>query len=181
MKVDNLFMHADGDLYCLLNGDTSLKEPTPVGLWHDAVIYMGTDMLMRSTLRSRWDERFSPVAEYHGSDEAVLRMIRRANPGAIDLDFVRTFEAWHESEIGITGHMLELAVAAAIERFVWEHDPLHTPAKVFVGGHTGDPVEVAMVISTADLQRIVQNYEIERVPEPHGFRFVMRKSFPDEG
>jgi hypothetical protein len=168
MKADNLYSHPDGGFYCLLSDDAALKEPTPVGVWHDAVIYTGTDNKMRSTTKARWAERFSPVAEYTGEDESVMQMIRRCNPGDRDLDFVAVFESWHESEIGITGHVLELAVAATALR---------------LGGldTTKPEVEMSFTITTEDLQRVVQNYEIERVPEPHGFRFVIRKSFPEEG
>ena len=167
MKADNLYLHADGGHYCLLSPSAPMKHPDS-GEWLPGVIYTGTDGEMRSTTKDRWADRFSPVAEYTGDDESVMQMIRRCNPGDRDLDFVAVFESWHESEIGITGHMLELAVGAAMERLA--------------GIDTTKPeVEMRLTITTEDLQRVVQNYEIERVPEPHGFTFVMRKSFPNEG
>lgn len=168
IKVENLYEHADGGFYCILSDAAPMKCPV-TGNWLDGVIYMGTDGVMRSTSRARWDERFAPVAEYTGDDEQVLMMVRRANPGNMDFDFLRVFESWHESEMGITGHMLELAVAATVERF----------ANVF----PASPIEFgrgswSLTITTEDLQRVAQNYEIERIPEGRGFRFVMRKSFP---
>lgn len=156
IRVENLYEHADGGFYCLLSDAAPMKCPV-TGDWLDGVIYMGTDGIMRSTSRARWDERFSPVAEYAGDDEQVLMMVRRANPGNVDFDFLRVFESWHESEMGITGHMLELAVAAAMEKLCnWSVDD-------------ANPAE--LTISTEDLQRVVQTYEIERVPIPHGFTF----------
>ena len=156
IKVENLYEHADGGFYCILSDAAPMKCPV-TGDWLDGVIYMGTDGVMRSTSRARWDERFAPVAEYTGDDEQVLMMVRRANPGSMDFDFLRVFESWHESEMGITGHMLELAVAAAMEKLCnWSVDD-------------ANPAE--LTISTEDLQRVVQTYEIERVPIPHGFTF----------
>lgn len=165
--VDNLYEHADGGFYCLLSEDSALKEPTAVGIWHDAVIYIGVDQKMRSTTKDRWAERFSQIPYYAGEDEEVISMIRRANPGETDLDFIRVFESWHESEINITGNMLELAVAATIKQLA--------PSLL-----VDSPEGTSLTIQTSDLQDVLQNYEIERVPEPHGFRFVMRKSFPNE-
>lgn len=177
MKADNLYSHSDGGFYCLLSDDAALKEPTAVGVWHDAVIYTGTDNKMRSTTKARWAERFSSVAEYTGDDESVMQMIRRCNPGDRDLDFVAVFESWHESEIGITGHVLELAVAATIQKYEWPGHLVDAPARF---GPDGNPDSVELTITTEDLQRVVQNYEIKRVPEPHGFRFEITKSFPSE-
>lgn len=169
--VDNLYEHADGGFYCLLSEDSALKEPTAVGIWHDAVIYIGVDQKMRSTTKDRWVERFSQIPYYAGEDEEVISMIRRANPGETDLDFVRVFESWHESEMSITGNMLELAVAACVESFIW-------------GGaarnHTDFPgskkiQSASITISTEDLQRVLQSYRIEKIAEPHGFRFTVSK------
>src|SRR5690606_9307707 len=98
-------------------------------------------------------------------DEQVLMMVRRANPGDVDFDFLRVFESWHESEMGITGHMLELAVAAVMEKW---------------GEAVGVPMDegAEITISTEDLQRVVQTYEIERVPIPHGFTFRITRPSP---
>lgn len=159
IKVNNLYLHADGGYYCILSDAAPMKHPDS-GEWLDGVIYMGTDGVMRSTSRARWDERFAPVAEYDGDDEQVLMMVRRANPGNVDFDFLRVFESWHESEMGITGHMLELAVAAVMEKLIPE---------------MSDGKPTSLTITTEDLQRVVQTYEIERVPEPHGFTFWVRK------
>lgn len=160
IKVENLYEHADGGFYCILSDAAPYKDRT-TGDWLDGVIYMGTDGVMRSTTRERWDERFSPVAEYTGDDEQVLMMVRRANPGNVDFDFLRVFESWHESEMGITGHMLELAVAAAMEKLIPE---------------MADGKPTLLTITTEDLQRVVQTYEVERVPQPHGFTFCVTKS-----
>jgi hypothetical protein len=175
IKVNNLYQHADGGLYCLLSDDAALKEPTPVGIWHDAVIYTGVDGKLCATSRARWQERFSPVAEYTGDDEQVLQMIRRTNPGSTDFDFVKVFEAWHESEIGITGHMLELAVAAAVEKYEWPRGLDAAPSR-YPGGPDLETQSVEITIMTEDLQRVVQTYEVERVPIPHGFTFRITKA-----
>lgn len=161
-RVDNLYEHAEGGLYCLLS-DTQVKDPTS-GAWLDGVIYTGIDGKLRSTTLERWKARFTPVAEYDGDNEQVLSMIRRTNPGDQDLDYIRVMEAWHESEMNVTGHMLELAVAAAMDRMAAKMD-WELGARIDLFG----PFEVT--ISTEDLQRIVQTYEIERVPIPHGFTF----------
>lgn len=177
MKADNIYEHADGDFYCLLSPQTPLKHPD-TGEWLPGVTYTGTDGLMRSTTQARWDERFTPVAEYTGDDESVMQMIRRCNPGDRDLDFVAVFESWHESEIGITGHMLELAVASVIQKYEWPGHLASAPARF---GPEGNPESVEVTITTEDLQGVLQTFEIERVPEPHGFTFKITKSFPNEG
>ncbi len=174
IKVENLYEHADGGFYCILSDAAPMKCPV-TGNWLDGVIYMGTDGVMRSTSRARWDERFAPVAEYTGDDEQVLLMVRRANPGSMDFDFLRVFESWHESEMSITGHMLELAVAAAVEKYEWPRSFVEAPTRM-MGAKQDDPQSVEITIMTEDLQRVVQTYEIERVPIPHGFTFRMSKS-----
>lgn len=167
IQVSNLYEHPDGGYYCLLSDANPGKDPT-TGDWVPGVIYMGTDGVMRWTSRSRWDERFTPVAEYTGDDEQVLMMVRRANPGEPSFDFLRVFESWHESEMGITGHMLELAVAVTVERFASLYPALPDGVQ--------DPDKLRFTIRTEDLQRIVQTYEIERVPIPHGFTFQITKA-----
>lgn len=137
--------------------------------WLPGVIYTGTDGLMRSTTRDRWDRRFAPVAEIaeNDVDESQLMMIRRCNPGNRDFDFIRVFESWHESETSITGHMLELAVAAVVDKVVSVYPAL--PQSLALGNPS-------ITIKTEDLQRVLQTYDIERVPIPHGFTFRMSKS-----
>jgi len=163
LKVENLYEHADGGFYCILSDAAPMKCPV-TGDWLDGVIYMGTDGVMRSTSRARWDERFAPVAEYAGDDEQVIMMVRRANPGNVDFDFLRVFEAWHESEMGITGHMLELAVAATMEKWVGA-----------IGAESELETGFEVTITTEDLQRIVQTYEVERVPVPNGFTIRIKR------
>jgi hypothetical protein len=167
MTISNLYLHVDGGYYCLLIDDADYK--TTEGDWVPGVVYTGADGRIRSTTRERWEDRFTLMlandAAIAGMPEDVQSMIRRANPGDPDLDFVRVFESWHQSEINITGNMLELAVAAAIEPFVDLDE--------------SDAEDFRLTIRTEDLQRVLQNYEIERVPEPHGFTFVIRKSFPE--
>lgn len=167
IKVSNLYEHADGGFYCLLSDATPMKCPV-TGDWLDGVVYMGTDGVMRSTSRARWDTRFKPVAEYDGDDEQVLMMVRRANPGKMDFDFLRVFESWHESEMSITGHMLELAVAVVVERFASLYPALPDGVQ--------DPRNMRFTIMTEDLQRVAQTCEIERVPIPHGFTFRITKA-----
>ncbi len=74
--------------------------------------------------------------------------------------------------MGLVGPMLELAVAATLVQWA-ENSPRST---LMTSDHS-----FALTITTEDLQQIAQNYEIERVPEPHGFRFLISKSFPKEG
>lgn len=151
----NLFVHADGGFYCLIASDAPMKSHND---WVPGVVYTGVDGIMRSTTRERWDERFYVVQEYLGDDEGVLMMIRRCNPGDRDLDFVRVFESWHETEVNLTSEMLTLAVAAAIIKLKPEGDEL--------------------TIMTSDLHKVSQNYDINKEPIPHGFVFSVRKSFP---
>lgn len=167
IRVDNLYRHEDGGLYCLMIPDAPMKHPDS-GEWIPGVIYLGKDGQARSTSRARWDDRFTQVSAIHEDklDADEMAMVRRSNPGDSDLDFIRVFESWHESEINITGNMLELAVAATIKQLA--------PSLL-----VDSPEGTSLTIQTSDLQDVLQNYEIERVPEPHGFRFVMRKSFPD--
>ena len=158
MKADNLYQHADGGFYCLLNDDAPIKAPRDcVGEeteWQPGVIYIGPDGVMRSTTRARWDDRFQPVAEYTEDDEDVMSMIRRANPGNSDFDFVRVFESWHESEVSLTSEMLTLAVAATLIQ-----------TRAFTDG------KQVLTIKTSDLQDVAANYMISKEPIPHGFVF----------
>lgn len=173
IKVDNLFQHADGGYYCLITLDGALKEPADEGVWYTAAIYTGTDRKLRSTTERRWNKRFSPVAEYTGDDESVIRMIRRTNPGSIDFDFLRVFDSWHQTEMAVTGHALELAVASTVVKLA-----------AMMNWNLNDRLDMAeglsLDITTEDLQNVLQGYEIERVPIENGFRFEMRKSFPND-
>lgn len=174
IAVNNLYEHADGGFYCILSDAAPYKDRT-TGDWLDGVIYMGTDGVMRSTTRERWDERFAPVAEYAGDDEQVLMMVRRANPGNVDFDFLRVFESWHESEINITGAMLELAVVSTAELLLGMNKDKETELGIVFDGDTGHLRAAQIPIMTEDLQRVLQTYEIERVPVPHGFLFRISK------
>ena len=158
IRVDNLYRHEDGGFYCLLSEDTPMKCPV-TGDWLDGVTYLADDGRMRSTTRARWDDRFSPVAAIHEDKltEAQMAMVRRANPGDIDLDWRKVFESWHEAEIGINGHALELAIAAVVEKL-------------------SDGTDRQVTILASDLQRVLETYEIERVPVQNGFTIRMSKS-----
>lgn len=157
IRVDNLYRHADGGLYCLLSADTPMKCPV-TGDWIEGVVYLASDGKMRSTSRARWGERFSTVAEIHEDEvtEEELAMIRRANPGDLDLDWRKVFESWHEVEIGINGHALELAIAATLVKLT-------------------DGTDRQITILSSDLQSVLETYEIERVPVPHGFTIRLSK------
>lgn len=174
IRVDNLYRHDDGGLYCLMIPDAPMKHPDS-GEWIPGVIYLGKDGQARSTSRARWDDRFTQVSAIHEDklDADEMAMVRRSNPGDSDLDFIRVMESWHESEMSITGNMLELAVAAAMVKMAaamnWSLEDRLDMKEGF-----------ALTIKTEDLQQVLQNYEIKRVPEPHGFTFEMRKSFPNE-
>jgi hypothetical protein len=173
IRADNLFEHVDGGHYCLLIPNAPMKNPA-TGEWVPGVVYTGPDGVIRSTSQERWDERFTPVAEVSPNDlnEAELMMVRRSNPGDVDFDFLRVFESWHESEMGVTGHMLELAVAAAVQKYEWPGHLVEAPARF---GPEGDPESVEITITTEDLQRVVQTYEIERVPVSHGFTIRIKR------
>lgn len=164
IRVDNLYRHADGGLYCLLSDDAPMKCPV-TGDWLDGVIYTGEDGRLRSTSRARWGERFFPVAEVPESDlsEAQMEMVRRANPGDLDLDWRKVFESWHEVEIGINGHALELAVAATVLKMYDKLCP-------------GEVSRQELTILSSDLQSVLETYEIERVPVPHGFTIRLSKA-----
>lgn len=168
IHVNNLYRHDDGGYYCILSDAAPMKHPDS-GEWIDGVIYTGADGVLRSTSRARWDTRFTPVTEIAEKDlnETELMMIRRANPGDSDFNFIRVMESWHESEMGITGHMLELAVAVVVERFASLYPALPEGVQ--------NPDDMRFAISTEDLQRIVQSYEITRQAVPHGFVFHIRK------
>lgn len=173
IRVPNLYRHADGGLYCLLSDDAPMKCPA-TGDWIDGVIYTAEDGRLRSTSRARWGERFFPVAEIAESDltESEMAMVRRTNPGDLDLDWRKVFESWHEVETGINGHALELAIGAAMASFYWggatrshenEADGWHIKA-------------AEITILSSDLQHVLETYEIERVPVPHGFTIRLSKS-----
>jgi len=167
MKISapNLYQRA-GNWVCLLSDDSVIDFPsTGEEDTMRAVIYMTPDGVMHSTSRGRWEEQFNQMPYYDGDEDSVLQMIRRTNPGDSSLDFLSAMESWHESEMGITGHMLELAVAATALQC--------SPAAVVNGLNRGQDARVR--ISTEDLQNIVQTYDVERVPEPHAFTFIIRK------
>lgn len=168
--VNNLYEHPEHGLFCLMVEDTDLRSPHS-GAWHDAVIYVGPDGKMHTTTKDHWVRKFTQIPYYSGDDEAVISMIRRTNPGDSDLDFIRIFESWSEAEMDLTGHMLELAVGATILKLFFDkqtEDGAHDP-------------RFSLTISTEDLQRVAQNWEIRRVPQAHSFTFEMEKSFPNEG
>lgn len=166
MKAPNIYQHADGGWYCLLSDDVPYKSEH--GHWLGGVVYMAPDGRMRSTTRDRWEHRFSQMPYYDGDDESVMAMIRRTNPGDTDLDYIRVFESWSESEMDVSGHMLELAVVATMIKLAaamnWRLDDRLDMKEGF-----------GLTIMTEDLQQVAQNYEIERVPLPHGFTFIVRK------
>lgn len=164
IRVDNLYRHADGGLYCLLSDDAPMKCPV-TGDWLDGVIYTGEDGRLRSTSRARWGERFAPMAEVPESalSEPEMAMVRRANPGDLDLDWRKVFESWHEVETGINGHALELAVAATVLKMYDKLCP-------------GEVSHQELTILSSDLQSVLETYEIERVPVPHGFTIRLSKA-----
>lgn len=159
--IDNLYQHADGGYYCLMLEDVPMKYGEE---WIPGVVYVGTDGQFRSTTLSRWKERFAPVAEYTDADVSVLDMIRRTNPGEQDFDFMQVFETWSESEINLAGQMLELAVAAALDRCADGKFTMYMDAEGY-----------EITIMTADLQRVWQTYDIEKVAIEHGFIFSMHR------
>lgn len=176
-QVENLYGHPDGGYYCLLSDDAPMKHPA-TGEWIDGVIYVGTDGRMRSTSRERWDDRFIQVKNivlYPNKEDhaAILSMIRRCNPGDRDLDFVRVFESWHESEVNLTAQMLDLVVASVFEKMVLHSEDMKYSAEWSKGVMLS--ANAALTITTEDLQRVSRSYEIEREAKPHGFTFTIRK------
>lgn len=169
IKVDNLYRHADDGLYCLLSDDVPIKCPE-TGNWVDGVVYLAADGRMRATSVDRWNDRFTAVTEIAEDKltEEQMAMVRRANPGSLDFDFVQSMESWHESEMSITGQMLELAVAVVVERFAKLYPALPEG--------TQNPDDMTFTITTEDTQRVLQTYDIERVPVPNGFTFRLTKA-----
>lgn len=165
IEVENLYLHADGGFYCLMSPDAPMKHPD-TGDWIPGVIYTGVDGQLRSTSRARWEERFEQMVSLDILDEEVLAMVRRCNPGDRDLDFVRVFESWHESEVNLTSEMLTLAVAATL-------------VQNYEAYHNKSPESIELTIMTEDLHEVSQNYELSKDPIPHGFIFKVRKSFPE--
>ena len=166
IRVPNLYRHADGGVYCLLSSESPMKHPDS-GDWIDGVIYTGCDGVLRSTSRVRWGERFRQVAEITEAEltEAQLQMVRRSNPGELSsgFNFTEVLESWTESETGVVGHMLELAIAATlVKAYQRAYDkPLRT---------------ADVTLMTSDLQTLLQTYEVERVPIPHGFIVKVRST-----
>lgn len=177
MRVDNLYSHPDGGYYCLLSEDAPMKHPVSEE-WVDGVIYTGVDGRMRSTTMERWTKRFVRLVDYGGNDADVLAMIRRCNPDQ-EFGFIRVFESWHESELQITTAMLELAVAATLERHCFENPAPNIVLdwdKPEVQGDTPNRLRSASImITTEDLQRVNQQYGIEKIAEPHGFLFKVTR------
>lgn len=173
MKADNLYAYqGNGDLYCLVIDDSDYRGTD--GTWEPGVIYVGTDGRMRSTTKARWEDRFKPVAEYAGDDEAVIAMIRRTNLPEFDLGDVVT--AWHESESQITSELLRLmaATVAVSGRF---NDPELPQVVLSWDDPASDGVlsSVALTIQPRDLAYVSANYAIEWEPDQKGYRFSIRK------
>ncbi len=171
MKTKNLYQHEDGGFYCLMSDDAPLKCPV-TSEWLPGIIYSSTDGRLRSTTRIRWDARFKAVTEYTDGDETVHNLIRRCDPTATAFNFEEVFESWHTAEMGVTSNMLALAVAACLESFYWGG-----ARRTSVASKTDlhQIAEADITITSQDLQRVLQTYHVESVPEPHGFRFVIRK------
>jgi hypothetical protein len=170
IRVDNLYHHVDGGLYCLLSDDTPLKCPV-TGDWLPGVTYLSPDGKMRSTTQERWADRFDRVAAIPEDKltEEQMAMVRRANPGSLDFDFVQTLESWHESEMAITGQMLELAIAVCAEKMIGDRIEQMAGEGVWSG-------ETEITITADDMQRVLQTYEIERVPIQNGFTVRLKKA-----
>jgi len=177
MKVDNLYEHADEGFYCKI-AEGVMKDPA-TGDWLPSVSYTGATGegagLVLTTTEERWNERFSPVAEYTGDDEAVLAMIRRTNPS--DFDILDVVSSWDESETQITAELLELAIVAVAlaGKISDEMLPEVRHTSMISGDFDDSSVNVEIVVKPAHLQHVLQNYEIERRPTDEGYSFVVRK------
>lgn len=172
LYLDNLYRRKrePGDLVCLLIPDASALGITDKHPALPSVVFATEGTGIQTTYKTDFDARFEKVEEVAVADlsEAQLKMIRRANPGDMDLDFIKVFEGWSESEANMTGHMIELAVGHVMSLF-W-----HLKEEI-------DPSdnELELTIKTEDLQSFLQNYEVTRTPLPHGFKFKITKSFPE--
>ena len=69
--------------------------------------------------------------------------------------------------VGVIVIVAGLAVAVVVERFASLYPALPEGVQ--------NPDDMRFAISTEDLQRIVQSYEIARQAVPHGFVFHIRK------
>lgn len=60
MKPGEIWKHADGGFYRIVDPDVALKDPA-TGNWVDAVVYMRHDGHGRRccTTQARWGERFT--------------------------------------------------------------------------------------------------------------------------
>lgn len=172
LYIDNLYRVIDDpeeDLFCLLID--KVQTHLVVSGFVPGVVYLTSAGEMKCVPKVDWDTKFVKVEEVSVADltESQLKMIRRANPGDNDLDFIKVFEGWSESEANMTGHVIELAVGSAVVKLAammnWRLDE-----------RVNMPFE--LTIKTEDLQSFLQNYEVERVPMPHGFTFRIAKSFP---
>jgi len=171
LYIDNLYRQCaePRDLCCLLITDSRHWES---GNTYPSVVITHPTGSINTMLKDDFDDLYEKIEEVAVADltEDQLRMIRRANPGDNDLDFIKVFEGWGESEANMTGHMIELAVGSAVVKLAsmmnWRLDE-----------RVNMPFE--LTIKTEDLQSFLQNYEVERVPMPHGFTFRISKSFPD--
>lgn len=173
--IDNLYQHKGSLLFfCLLSDDVLLMDYAKDSFKH-GVTLLSSEGQMLTVSSVEFDKHFEKVAEYKGDDEAVMSMIRRANPGQSDFDFIRVFESWHESEINITGQMLDLAIAATVEKFVWRNEPPKLMTLAKGGGFSG----VSVTIMTEDLQHVLQNYDITRTAVPHGYTITIVKPVDD--
>lgn len=179
MEVDNLYEHlgtpeGDEGLYCLVIDDAPLKNPIN-GIWMPGVIYIGRDGKMRSCTQERWKQRFKPVAEYTGSDEETIAMIRRTQPSEFDLGDV--IGAWHEANVTQTAELLQLmaATVASVGRFADNNLP-ELDLKWDMNGDAPEGVrEVSFTILPRDLAYVSREYTVDAEEIDGGYRFTIRK------
>lgn len=160
MAGNTVYTHADGGTYALLMGGVPIKDDA-TGDWLEGVLYVAAaDEQIRATSLARWQERFTS-SEYEGDDPDVLAMLRRANPGDSEWDFIRVFESWGEKEANLTAVLLDLAIAV-------------TMLKCGAASTTG---EGTLTVTTADLRDISEQYDIEREESASGWTIkISRKS-----
>lgn len=171
LYLDNLYRQCaePRQLCCLLISDARHHEE---GNKHSSVVVALPTGDIRTMYKDDFEDWYEKIEEIAVADlnEEELKMVRRANPGDPDMDFIKVFESWGESEMNMTGHMLELAVGSTmmliIEAMGWPE--------------TLPPDEgFSLTIKTDDMQRFLQNYEVSKLALPHGFTYEIKKSFPD--
>lgn len=157
MAGNTVYTHRDGGTYVLLMAGVAIKSDFS-GKWEESVLYLSLeDDQIRGTSLARWQERFTS-SEYEGDDAATLALLRRANPGDSEWDFIRVFESWGEKEANLTAVLLDLAIAATM---------------VKCGAASVDGTG-SLTITAADLRDISEDWTISREESAGGWTITIK-------